>query len=169
MCQVWTDMETWGFCLLCSVFSEAIKKCLCGRFCTAVRSLFILSLLALGSFRTLFGGESGLVMFWGNKEGIALDFWLGFLFVLFDFAAVCCWSEFLEFAFSAITPTTFRLTMASDIPAMFCALHRYSPASLYDIPFRLIAVQRIPTCGDSCTSAGSEAIMWSDIKSHDWR
>ncbi len=73
LCQVWTDMETWGFCLLCSGFSEAI----CGRFWTAVRSLFILSLLALGIFMTLFGEESGSVMFRGSKEGIALDFRLG--------------------------------------------------------------------------------------------
>lgn len=49
-----------------------------------------------------------------------------------------------------VIPTTFSLMGASDIPAMFRAWQRYSPASLYDNPFRLITDQRTPTRGDSC-------------------
>lgn len=46
---------------------------------------------------------------------------------------------------SLVMPITLTLIGASDIPAMFRAWQRYSPASLYDRPFRLITDQRTPT------------------------
>lgn len=66
-----------------------------------------------------------------------------------DFNAVF-WDFLLGSLPILVIPTTFSLMGASDIPAMFRAWQRYSPASLYDNPFRLITDQRTPTRGDSC-------------------
>lgn len=125
-----------------------------GRFGLPVLSLFILSLLALRGVRILLGVERRPpVMFLGNKLGVSLRSWVGFLSEGGSFGEDFGVGVFLKSEFPLITPTTFRLMMASDVPAMFWALQRYSPASLYEIPFRLITDQRNPLRGDSCTTA----------------
>lgn len=92
---------------------------------------------ALLSRRTWFSFAERPLLLYGLpyfKEDLAVFFWdflFGSLLIL-------------------VIPTTFSLMGASDIPAMFRAWQRYSPASLYDIPFRLIMDQRTPTRGDSC-------------------
>lgn len=94
--------------------------------------------------------EGGL-MFWRIwfcfVEGLPLWYCLPFFKVDLE---VVFWDFLLESLLTLVIPTTFSLMGASDIPAMFRAWHRYSPASLYEIPFRLIMDQRTPTRGDSC-------------------
>lgn len=57
-----------------------------------------------------------------------------------------------------VTPTTFSLMGASEIPAMLRAWQRYSPASLYDKPLRMIMDQRTPTRGESCITAKENSL-----------
>lgn len=89
--------------------------------------------------------REGGVTFWRLSFAEGLLIWYGFLY----FDAVL-WDFLFGRRARLVTPTTFSLIGASDIPAMFRAWQRYSPASLYDNPFRLIIDQRTPTRGDSC-------------------
>lgn len=86
------------------------------------------------------------------------EIWYGFLYFDGDLEEI-----FLDFFGrwgSFVIPMTFSLIRASEIPAMFRAWQRYSPASLYDNPFRLIIDQRTPTRGDSCIT-GTERVVQS--------
>lgn len=80
-------------------------------------------------------------------EGL-VGVWFGSLY--FENLGGVFWVFFFGRWDSLETPTTLSLMGASDIPAMFRAWQRYSPASSYDNPFRMIIDQRTPTLGDCC-------------------
>lgn len=82
-------------------------------------------------------------------EGALVGVWLGFLYFDDGLGGVF-WDFFFGRRNSLETPTTLSFMGASDIPAMFRAWQRYSPASSYDNPFSMIIDQRTPTWGDCC-------------------
>lgn len=95
--------------------------------------------------------REGSLVFWGIWFCFARGPLLWFCLPFFkEDLEVVFWDFLLGSLLTLVIPTTFSLMGASDIPAMFRAWHRYSPASLYEIPFRLIIDQRTPTRGDSC-------------------
>lgn len=104
-------------------------------------SLFILSRLALGAFMYRPGEAfetEGPFREGGGRGDPFLSFWAGVL----------------NADFLATTLTTSTLMDASEEPAMLCALQRYSPASPYEIPFRLMTDHRRPTCGEFWRTEG---------------
>lgn len=90
-------------------------------------------------------------MFWRIWFSVAEGLLVLYTFPYFkeDFNVVF-WDFLLGSLLILVIPTTFSLMGASDIPAMFRAWQRYSPASLYDNAFRLMIDRRTPTRGDSC-------------------
>lgn len=93
-------------------------------------------------------------------EGVLLRFCLPFFK---EDLEVVFWDFRLGSLLTFVIPTTLSLMGASDIPAMFRAWHRYSPASLYESPFKLIMDQRTPTRGDSCITETQPRIHFTEI------